>query len=82
MRSFLLLMVHHPEVQQKAQAEIDSVVGNARLPNYMDRESLPYLDCVLKEVERFRPITPLGMRVRLDATLERLLISLFSGEEL
>lgn len=39
---FLLAMVLHPEVFAKAQKEIDSVVGNDRLPTFSDRASLPY----------------------------------------
>lgn len=35
-------MTLHPEVQRKAQAEIDAVIGNDRLPNFEDREDLPY----------------------------------------
>jgi hypothetical protein len=31
--NFVLAMVLHPEVQKKAQDEIDSVVGTDRLPN-------------------------------------------------
>lgn len=45
-------MVLHPEVVHKAQAEIDRVVGRTRLPGLMDRDALPYLDQVLKEVYR------------------------------
>ncbi|KAF9815577.1 hypothetical protein IEO21_04498 [Rhodonia placenta] len=45
-------MVLHPEVLQKAQAEIDRVVGGTRLPNVDDRASLPYVDCIIKEVYR------------------------------
>lgn len=40
--SFFLAMVLNPDVQRKAQAEIDSVVGGARLPKLEDREQLPY----------------------------------------
>ena len=52
MESFILAMVRHPEAYKKAQEEIDRVVGNERLPTLDDREALPYLDCVLKEVLR------------------------------
>ncbi|CCO36214.1 O-methylsterigmatocystin oxidoreductase Short=OMST oxidoreductase [Rhizoctonia solani AG-1 IB] len=38
---FVLAMVLHPEVQTKAQAEIDSVLGGTRLPEMADRDSLP-----------------------------------------
>ncbi|PSR76830.1 hypothetical protein PHLCEN_2v8211, partial [Hermanssonia centrifuga] len=45
-------MVINPEVFKKAQEEIDQVVGNDRLPDFEDRKSLPYLECVLKELYR------------------------------
>ena len=50
--AFILNMILHPEVQRKAQEEIDFVTGGARLPNLGDRASLPYLDAVIKEVYR------------------------------
>lgn len=46
-------MVLYPEVYKKAQAEVDRVVGQDRLPDFEDRESLPYLECVVKEVYRY-----------------------------
>ena len=53
MRAFLLAMVLNPDVYSKAQAEIDRVVGNGRLPNRGDRDALPYIECVLREVYRY-----------------------------
>ena len=52
MKTFILAMVLHPEVYRKVQAEMDRVVGPERLPDFEDREQLPYLECVLKEVFR------------------------------
>ncbi|KAG8719501.1 hypothetical protein FRC08_002683 [Ceratobasidium sp. 394] len=54
-------MVLHPEIQQKAQAELDSVLGENRLPELSDRESLPYMNCILKEVSRWNSVAPLGV---------------------
>ena len=34
------------------QDEIDRVVGTDRLPEFEDREYLPYTECVIKEVYR------------------------------
>ena len=45
-------MVLHPEVFDKAQREIDRVIGNDRLVDFDDQNSLPYLNYVLKEVLR------------------------------
>lgn len=48
----MLAMVLHPRVLEKAQEEIDRVIGPDRLPTHNDRESLPYIECVLQEVYR------------------------------
>ena len=53
-------MVLHPEVQKKAQAEIDAVVGRDRLPDFRDRPSLPYINAIVKESSRWNLVTPLG----------------------
>ncbi|KAH8093927.1 cytochrome P450 [Cristinia sonorae] len=58
METFISLMVQYPEVQKRAQEEIDAVVGNSRSPIYADFESLPYLQAVIKEVHRFHPTAP------------------------
>ncbi|KAG1751948.1 cytochrome P450 [Suillus occidentalis] len=54
--TFALAMVLYPEVQRRAQAEINSVVGEDRLPTFEDRVSLPYVEAVLRETFRWHPI--------------------------
>lgn len=54
-------MALYPEVLQKAQKEIDSVVGTNRLPNFDDRENLPYVEALIKEVLRWHPVVPMGL---------------------
>nr|ANC28042.1 cytochrome P450 [Polyporus umbellatus] len=61
MKTFILAMVLHPHVYKQAQAEIDHIVGPERLPDFEDREHLPYLECVLKEVFRWNAPVPLGV---------------------
>ena len=53
-------MVLYPEVQKKAQAEIDAVVGPNRLPDFHDRLSLPYINAIVKESSRWNLVSPLG----------------------
>ena len=53
---FVLAMVLHPGVQERAQAEMDRVVGGARLPDMGDRDALPYLEAVVMEVYRCVPL--------------------------
>ena len=45
-------MVLHPEVQRAAQAELDRVVSQDRLPELTDRESLPLITAIMWEVLR------------------------------
>jgi len=52
----------YPDVQRRAQAEIDRVVLKGTLPGFQDRDSLPYVDCLLKELQRWRPAIPLGVQ--------------------
>ena len=53
-------MALYPEVQKKAQAEIDAVVGSNRFPDFSDRPSLPYINAVVKESSRWNLAAPLG----------------------
>ena len=65
MHSFFLAMVRYPEVQKKAQEEIDRVVGPDRLPTLADRDNLPYMKALCTEVLRWIPVGPLGTGIGL-----------------
>jgi cytochrome P450 len=54
--TFFLMMVVHPAIQDKAQAQIDAVVGKDRLPSIEDRPLLPFIDAIFREVLRYNPI--------------------------
>ncbi|KAH7915194.1 cytochrome P450 [Hygrophoropsis aurantiaca] len=58
---FFLAMMQNPEIQARAHAELDRVVGDERLPAFEDREALPYIDALIRETRRWRPITPIGV---------------------
>ncbi|KAG2367963.1 cytochrome P450 [Suillus spraguei] len=58
---FLLAMILNPEVQTKAHAEIDRVVGKDRLPEFNDRPALPYVEAILRETLRWHPVVPFGV---------------------
>ena len=60
MQALILAMALYPEVQKKAQAEIDAVVGPDRLPEFEDRPFLPYINAVVKEAMRWHLVVPLG----------------------
>lgn len=54
-------MASFPEIQKKAQEEVDRVTGGQRLPEYDDRIHLPYTQAIIREVLRWRPLFPLGL---------------------
>jgi cytochrome P450 len=49
----LVALALYPEVQARAQAEVDSVTHGERLPTYDDRASLPLVDAIVKETYRW-----------------------------
>ena len=59
--AFFVAMSMYPEVQKAAQAELDAVVGTARLPTFSDREGLPYVNALFMECLRWHPIVPTGI---------------------
>ncbi|KAJ6491288.1 cytochrome P450 [Mycena vitilis] len=71
--SFILAMTLNPEVQDRAQAELDGHLAHSgssqgsnfsiptRLPTFADRAQLPYISAIVKEVWRWNPSVPLGL---------------------
>src|SRR5216683_1050141 len=53
-----LAMLAYPETQARAQAELDTVVGRARLPTFADYPLLPYTRAMVKELLRWKPGAP------------------------
>jgi len=43
--------------------EIDSTLEADRLPDFGDEASLPYVSALVKEVTRWHPVAPTGMRL-------------------
>lgn len=66
-------MVLYPEVQKKAQAELDAVIGHNRLPTFSDREALPYVEATVKEVFRWHAVAPTGVVPRLALPMMKLM---------
>ncbi|KAJ7589614.1 cytochrome P450 [Mycena floridula] len=61
LQSLALALVAFPGAQSKAQEELDRVIGDKRLPSLEDFENLPYIQAIVKETHRFRPVTPLAI---------------------
>ena len=48
-------------IRSRAQAEIDAHIGTDRSPTWDDFAKLPYINCIIKEGHRWRPVSPLGV---------------------
>ena len=60
MYSLFLALVLFPQVQRRAQAELDAVIGRDRLPSFDDRPRLTYIEALCKELLRWQMVTPMG----------------------
>ncbi|KAK7462916.1 hypothetical protein VKT23_007496 [Stygiomarasmius scandens] len=58
---FLFVMILFPDVQRRAQEELDAVVGQSRLPSFADMKQLPYIQAIVKEILRWKPPAPSGV---------------------
>ncbi|GAV99790.1 cytochrome P450 1 [Lentinula edodes] len=54
-------MCQNPNIQAKGRDEIERVIGTDRLPTFEDRQSLPYVEAIYREVMRLHPALPLGL---------------------
>ncbi|EAU89623.1 hypothetical protein CC1G_02512 [Coprinopsis cinerea okayama7 len=60
--ALVLALAMHPEVQRKAQREIDAILNtDERLPTFEDLARLPYIHAIVKEVERWHTTVPLAV---------------------
>ena len=60
MKMFIFAMVVYPGAMKKAQEELDRVVGKGELPDFSHKDSLPYIDALIKELLRWSPPVPLS----------------------
>ncbi|XP_066270198.1 cytochrome P450 2D28-like [Branchiostoma lanceolatum] len=62
LRWALLYMILHPDIQEKVQQEIDSVLGPNQEPSMEHRSQMPYTEATLTEVNRLAAVTPLTVQ--------------------
>jgi len=66
--TFILAMALYPDVQAKAKAEIDGVVGSGCLPSFTNRPDMPYINATIKEAMRWKPALPMSIARRTSQT--------------
>ena len=55
------LFLTHPKVAKKIQDEIENVVGSLRMPQFSDRDAMPYTMATVYEVLRYTSFAPLAL---------------------
>ncbi|XP_051521841.1 cytochrome P450 2M1-like [Myxocyprinus asiaticus] len=61
LRHALLMMMKHPDIQERVQRELDEVVGQESWPSIEDRQKMPYTDAVIHEVQRSMDLAPIAV---------------------
>ncbi|XP_060098707.1 cytochrome P450 2J5-like [Heteronotia binoei] len=56
----LLILMTHPDIQEKVQKEIEDTFGSTQVINYQDRKKLSYTLAVIQEIQRFKCILLTG----------------------
>lgn len=68
---FILYVALREDVQRKIHEEIDTVIGNERLPDLQDTQNMPYLQSTLCEVQRIAAVIPYtGSNAIRDITID------------
>ncbi|CAD5221441.1 unnamed protein product [Bursaphelenchus okinawaensis] len=63
-------MVNHPETQQKAQEELDRVIGSNRLITMADRKDLHYVNAFVNEAQRCANLVLINILRRTNKEVE------------
>ncbi|KAK0718480.1 putative cytochrome P450 [Lasiosphaeria miniovina] len=61
MAVLVMAAILYPKMASKAQEELDRVVGPDRMPTFDDLDNLPFIHAIVKELLRWRPVTPGGV---------------------
>ncbi|XP_054838715.1 cytochrome P450 2C25-like [Eublepharis macularius] len=56
----LLLVMTHPDIQEKIQKEIEDAFGSSQLIGYQGRKNVPYTFAAIHEIQRFKCILSAG----------------------
>jgi cytochrome P450 len=74
--TLVLAFALNPKVQERARQEIDACCGADRSPTWSDFDAIPYINWIIKEGMRWRPVavTALPHRARADDEYEGMFI--------
>jgi cytochrome P450 len=74
--TFIMAMATYPRVQEKAHKLMDEVIGSSRSPIWADFDKLNYVNAMVKEGMRWRPVSSVALphRAREDDTYDGMFI--------
>ncbi|XP_048239862.1 cytochrome P450 2J3-like [Haliotis rufescens] len=61
LRWALLYLILHPDIQEKAQLELDQVFEKEQQPSMSDRRCLPFMEALIMEVQRLADVVPFSV---------------------
>ncbi|KAI0697651.1 cytochrome P450 [Cerioporus squamosus] len=61
LQTVFLAMALYPEVLKRVHTELDAVVGPMRLPDFSDKDSLVYVNAIIREASRWLPVLPISV---------------------
>ena len=64
-------MQEHPAIQRQAQKELDDIVGRGILPKFSDKDKLPFINALCKELLRHTPALPGGTQPAPSTDLDK-----------
>uniref|UniRef100_A0A8C5R992 unspecific monooxygenase n=1 Tax=Leptobrachium leishanense TaxID=445787 RepID=A0A8C5R992_9ANUR len=70
LRYGLMILLKHPDVEERIHREIDQIIGRNRAPCIEDRSRMPYTDAVVHEIQRFIDLIPLGIPHKVTQDIE------------
>ena len=71
-------MAQNPAIQKKAQAVVDEAVkAEGGLPDFAHYQKLPYVEAIVREVLRWKPVAPVGEPTS-PASVSRRVVDKFS----